>query len=75
MQSIEFKVGTNSIKIDQMGVTINGMMVKIEAKTMAEFKGLTTKVESQIMTEVKGTMVQVNGQAMLMAKGGITMIG
>jgi type VI secretion system secreted protein VgrG len=75
MQSIELKVGTNSIKIDQTGITMKGMMVKIEGKTMTEVKGLMTKVESQVMTQVKGVMVQVDGSAMLMAKGGISMIG
>ena len=60
LQSIEFKVGASSIKIDQMGVTIKGMMVKIEGS---------------IMTDVKGTMTKVSGDAMLMIKGGITMIG
>jgi type VI secretion system secreted protein VgrG len=60
MQSIEFKVGQSSIKIDQMGVTIKGMMIS---------------VEGQIQTEVKGLMTQVQGSAMLQAKGGITMIG
>ncbi|HVK15388.1 MAG TPA: type VI secretion system tip protein TssI/VgrG [Fimbriiglobus sp.] len=59
MQSIEFKVGQNSIKIDQTGVTIKGMMVKIEGT---------------VQTEVKGLMTQVNGSAMLTCKGGITMI-
>jgi type VI secretion system secreted protein VgrG len=59
MQSIELKVGQNSIKIDQMGITIKGMMVKIEG---------------QIMTEVKGLMTKLNADAMLMAKGAITMI-
>jgi type VI secretion system secreted protein VgrG len=59
MQSIELKVGQSSIKVDQMGVTIKGMMVK---------------VEGQIQTEIKGMMTQVKGDAMLMAKGGITMI-
>jgi type VI secretion system secreted protein VgrG len=59
MQSIELKVGQSSIKVDQMGVTIIGMMVKIEGKTITEMKGLMTKVE---------------GSAMLTAKGGITMI-
>lgn len=59
MQSIELKVGGSSIKVDQMGVTIKGMMVKIEG---------------QMMTEVKGLMTQVKGDAMLTAKGAITMI-
>ena len=59
MQSIELKVGQSSIKVDQMGVTIKGMMVKIEGT---------------VMTEVKGLMTQVNGSAMLTCKGGLTMI-
>ncbi len=59
MQSIEFKVGQSSIKIDQMGVTI---------------KGMTVKVDAQIQAEVKGLMTTVKGDAMLQAKGGITMI-
>jgi type VI secretion system secreted protein VgrG len=59
MQSIELKVGQSSIKIDQMGVTIKGMMIKVEA---------------QIQCEVKATITQVSGDAMLMEKGGIVMI-
>ena len=59
MQEIELKVGQSSIKIDQKGVTIKGMMVKIEG---------------QVQTEVKGLMTTVKGTAMLTAKGGITMI-
>lgn len=59
MQAIELKVGQNSIKVDQTGVTIKGMMVK---------------VEGQIQTEVKGLMTTVGGDAMLTVKGGITMI-
>lgn len=59
MQSITLKVGQSQVKIDQMGVTVSGMMIKIEG---------------QIQTEVKGLMTQVNGDAMLTLKGGITMI-
>lgn len=59
MQSIELKVGQSSVKLDQMGVTIKGMMIKIEG---------------QIQVEVKSVMTQVNGDAMLIAKGGIVMI-
>ena len=59
MQSIELKVGQSSITLDQMGVTIKGMMISIEG---------------QIQTEVKGLMTQVNADAMLMVKGAITMI-
>lgn len=60
MQSIELKVGQSSIKVDQMGVTIKGMVVKVEGDLMSEVKGLMTKVEAS---------------AMLKMGGGITMIG
>jgi type VI secretion system secreted protein VgrG len=59
MQGIELKVGQNSIVVDQTGITIKGMMVKIEGT---------------VQTQVKGLMTQVNGDAMLQVKGGITMI-
>jgi type VI secretion system secreted protein VgrG len=39
LQSIELKVGASSIKIDQMGVTIKGMMINIEGEIMTEVKG------------------------------------
>jgi type VI secretion system secreted protein VgrG len=68
MQSIELKVGQNSIKIDQMGVTIQGMQVKVSSQ-------LQTQVASQLQTQVQGTMVQVSGSAMTQVSGGITMIG
>jgi len=59
MQSIEFKVGMSSVKIDQTGVTIKGLMINIEG---------------QAMTTVKAPMTIVEGQAMLMLKGGIIMM-
>ncbi len=59
MQGIELKVGGNSIKIDQTGITIKGIQVKIQAETMLE---------------VKGTMATVSGDGMLTLKGGVVMI-
>lgn len=59
MQGIELKVGQSSVKIDQMGVTISGM---------------TIKIEGQVQTEVKGLITQISADAMLAAKGAITMI-
>ena len=32
MQSIELKVGQSSIKIDQMGITLKGMMIKMRRR-------------------------------------------
>jgi type VI secretion system secreted protein VgrG len=60
MQSITLKVGMNSIKIDQTGITVTGMMIKIDG---------------QVLTEVKGLMTQVQGTAMLQLGGGIISIG
>jgi type VI secretion system secreted protein VgrG len=59
MQSIELKVGQSSVKLDQMGVTIKGMMITIEG---------------QIQVQVKGLMTQIQGTAMLQEQGGIVMI-
>jgi type VI secretion system secreted protein VgrG len=60
MQGIELVCGQSSVKIDQMGVTIKGMMIS---------------VEGQVQTEVKGLMTSVKGDAMTQISGGITMIG
>ncbi len=59
MQSIELKVGQNSIKIDQSGITLQGMMIK---------------VQGQAQVQVQSPMTQVNGDGMLQMKGGVTMI-
>lgn len=59
MTSIELKVGSNSIKIDQTGITVKGLMIKVEATATLDAKGL---------------MTTVSGDAMLTLKGGITMI-
>src|SRR5271157_177878 len=59
MQSITLHVGQSSIKIDQMGVTIQGMMIKIQG---------------QIQVDVEGLMTQIKGTAMLQEQGGIVMI-
>ena len=59
MQSIELKVGSNSIKIDQMGITMKGMM---------------TSIQGTIQLDLKGLMTNLKGDAMLMIKGAITMI-
>jgi type VI secretion system secreted protein VgrG len=59
MQSITFKVGGNSLTIDQTGVTIKGLMVS---------------VQGQLQLELKGVMTTVNGDGMLTLKGAITMV-
>jgi type VI secretion system secreted protein VgrG len=59
LQSITLKVGQNSLTIDQTGVSIKGLMVK---------------VEGQIMLDMKSPMTTVNADALLTLKGGITMV-
>ena len=56
---ILLKVGSNSVKIDQSGVTIKGTVVKIEGAAMFE---------------AKSPMSTVKGDGLLTLKGGITMI-
>ncbi len=53
MQSIELKVGGSSIKIDQMGVTIKGMMIQIEGDLMTQVKG-------DAMLTLKGGITMIN---------------
>jgi type VI secretion system secreted protein VgrG len=53
MQSIELKVGQSSIKIDQMGVTIKGMMIKVDGQIMTEVKA------GAILT-AKGAITMIN---------------
>jgi type VI secretion system secreted protein VgrG len=59
MVSITLKVGQNSMVIDQQGITIKGIMIKIEASAMAN---------------MKSPMTEVDGDGMLTLKGGVTMI-
>lgn len=59
MQQIKLEVGANSITIDQAGITLKGIMVKIEG---------------QAMLEAKAPMTNVKGDALLILKGGLTMI-
>lgn len=59
MQSIELKVGTSSVKIDPSGVTIKGLMIRIEADAMLQ---------------AKGSMTDIKGNAMVIIKGGVTLI-
>lgn len=60
MQSIELKVGANSIKIDATGVTIKGVMVKIEGTAMAQLKSPMTTVSGDGMLTLKGGIAMIN---------------
>jgi type VI secretion system secreted protein VgrG len=60
MQSIEIKVGQNSIKLEQSGITIKGLQVKIEGTIQSEMKGALTTVKADGLLTVKGGMTMIN---------------
>lgn len=60
MQAIEMKVGANSIRIDQSGVTIKGIKVTIQAQAALDASGMMTTIKGGGMTTVKGAMVMIN---------------
>jgi type VI secretion system secreted protein VgrG len=60
MQSIELKVGQNSVKIDQQGVTISALKVAITGQTQAEFGGLMTTVKADGILTVQGSLTKIN---------------
>ncbi|MGH7617228.1 MAG: type VI secretion system Vgr family protein [Gemmatimonadaceae bacterium] len=59
-QGITIKCGQNSITIDQSGIQINGMQVKLDSKTTADIHGLMTSVKADAMLTVKGAITMIN---------------
>ncbi len=72
-QSIELKIGGNSIKIDTSSIElkVGGSSVKID-NTGVTLKGMNVKGEAQMQAEIKGMMTSISGDGMLTTKGGIT---
>lgn len=60
MQEIEMKVGQSSVKIDQTGVTIKGMMVVIEGQMQTQLKGMMTEVSASAILTARGALTQIN---------------
>jgi type VI secretion system secreted protein VgrG len=60
MQSITLKVGQNSVVIDQMGVTVKGMMITEEAQLIHKTKGLLVQEEASAMVQIQGGIVLIN---------------
>lgn len=52
LQGIELTVGQNSIKIDQSGVTIQGLMIKIN--------GTMVQANANALLQLKGTLTTIN---------------
>jgi type VI secretion system secreted protein VgrG len=60
MQSIELTCGPSKIKLDPTQISLEALMVKIEAKTMLQLKGLMVQSEASAMSILKGGIVMVN---------------
>ncbi len=60
MTSIELKVGSNSLKIDQTGVSIAGTMVKVAGQAMLDMKAPMSTLKGDGMLTLKGGIVMVN---------------
>ena len=60
MQSITLKVGQNSVVIDQTGITLKGMIVKLEGETMIDVKAPMTTIKGDGMLTLKGGLVSLN---------------
>jgi hypothetical protein len=43
-----------------MGVTINGLMIKIDAQVQCQMHSVMTQVSGDAITTVKGAMVMIN---------------
>ncbi|OAI38844.1 hypothetical protein AYO40_06300 [Planctomycetaceae bacterium SCGC AG-212-D15] len=59
MTSIELKVGQNSIKVDQSGITLSGLVVKIDGQTQTQVSGLTVSVSGSTMVSVSGGITKI----------------
>jgi type VI secretion system secreted protein VgrG len=60
LQGITFKVGNSSLTIDQTGISIKGLMVKIEGQVMLDLKSVMTTVNGNGMLTLKGAIAMVN---------------
>ncbi len=60
MQSIELKVGQNSIKIDQSGVTIQGLVIKLQGQVQLQLEAPILQVNGSGMVKLQGGMVTIN---------------
>lgn len=60
MMSITLSVGSSSIVIDQSGITIKGIAVKVEGLALAEVKAPATRVNGDGMVQVRGGITMIN---------------
>jgi type VI secretion system secreted protein VgrG len=60
MQSITLKVGASSVVIDQMGVTVKGMMISLQAQVQLQGQAVMTQISGSAMTQITGGIIMIN---------------
>jgi type VI secretion system secreted protein VgrG len=60
MQSITLKVGASKITIDQMGVTIEGMTIKVNATLQLQEQALMIQSTASAMMQIQGAITMIN---------------
>jgi type VI secretion system secreted protein VgrG len=60
MQSITLTVGDNSIMIDQTGVTINGMMITVNAEVSLSESAMMIQSTAEAMMQITGAITMIN---------------
>ncbi|HET9147856.1 MAG TPA: type VI secretion system tip protein VgrG, partial [Acetobacteraceae bacterium] len=60
MQSITLKVGESSIKIDNAGITLTAIQIKLAGQAMLQGEAPITKISADGMLILKGGLVTVN---------------
>jgi type VI secretion system secreted protein VgrG len=60
LTSIELKVGTSTVKIEQAGVTVSAMQIKLSGQTMVQIEGPMTKINADGMMMLKGGIMMLN---------------
>ncbi|NGM19854.1 type VI secretion system tip protein VgrG [Roseomonas stagni] len=60
MQSITLKVGQSSIVVDQMGVTVKGMIIQSEAQLLMKLKALMLQDKADALAQIEGGIVMIN---------------
>lgn len=59
-QSIELKVGGNSITIDSSGITLKGLNIKIQGDAKVDIKSALTSCEADGILTLKGALTKIN---------------
>jgi type VI secretion system secreted protein VgrG len=60
LTKIEMKVGSNKIMIDQSGITLEGLQIKLDGKVKIEESAPMITVKGSGMLTLKGSLVRIN---------------